>query len=84
MMVFQGYGRIDGFGYEDLYVSWPVDGGWSEPMLLPAPVNSEANEGFPSFTPDGRFLFFASDRGAEEGAWSIWFVDLDVLDLRYR
>ena len=82
MMVFQAWGRPGGLGLEDLYVAWPADSGWTDPIVLPAPVNSEANEIFPSFTPDGRFLFFASDRGAEEASWSIWYVDLKALELQ--
>ena len=79
VMVFQAYGREGGVGGEDLYVSRPIGGGWSRP--LPLPINSDANEIFPSFSPDGRYFFFASDREADEGAYSIYFVELSTLGL---
>ena len=78
VMIFQGFGRNDGFGSDDLFYSQEVDGRWTEPTALPAIVNSEANEGFPSVTPDGQYLFFASDRG---GSWSIYLVEMAALDL---
>ncbi len=46
----------------DLYRADWVDGkGWSEPVRLPPPVNSRANEYCPAVGPDGS-LYFASDR----------------------
>ena len=47
----------------DLYVRQRRDDGrWSELRHLPAPINSAAEEGSPSLTPDGRLLF-TSERG---------------------
>ena len=69
---------------EDLYYSKRTPDGWDTPRNLGAPINSEGNEGFPSFSPDGRYFFFASDRHGEESDWSIYIVDaavvLDMLD----
>ena len=58
-----------------------TDYGWSAPRLLAEPINSPFNEGYPSFSPDGRFFFFASDRGSRNGYWSIYYVDTDALGL---
>ena len=81
LLVFQGFGRNDGFGGDDLFYSQELDGRWTEPAALPSTVNTPANEGFPAVTPDGRYLLFASDRG---GSWSIYFVELATLGLEVR
>jgi len=74
----------DGSGVEGgdgLYVSARTDYGWSPPRPLPEPINSPSNEGYPSFSPDGRFFFFASDRRARSGSWSIYYVETAALGL---
>ena len=77
-LVFQGARRVRGPGDQDLWVSaWGPDG-WGEARRLPEPVNTDANEGFPSFSPDGRFLFFASDRGGDVWAWSVYLIEVDA------
>ena len=55
--------------------------GWSDPWLLPEPINSERSDGYPSFSPDGRYFFFASDRDARGGVYSIYYVDVEALGL---
>lgn len=78
-LVFQGYRDADGPGNQDLYVSTRNAFGWDRPMALPEPFNSTANDGYPSFSPDGRFLFFASDRNAQGGDYDIWWVEFSAL-----
>ncbi|MDH3206628.1 MAG: hypothetical protein OEO79_08445 [Gemmatimonadota bacterium] len=77
-LVFHGfrdvYARSD-----DLFVSERIGYGWSEPRPLPEPINSSFDEGYASFSRDGRFLFFASDRGA--GSMSIYYVGVEALGL---
>jgi Tol biopolymer transport system component len=80
-LVFQAYRDATAPGGEDLYVSRRNEYGWDAPVLLPAPFNSSANEGYPSFSPGGRFFLFASDRGARAGYYDIWYVDADALHL---
>src|SRR5262249_11035830 len=46
----------------DLYVSFRVDGKWSEAKHLEHGINSVFEEGAPSITPDGKYLFFSSER----------------------
>ena len=77
-LIFQSDRRDLSEGGSDLYLSRRTDRGWSEPTNLGAIVNGSANEGYPRFTPDGRFLFFASDRGPA-GEWSIYFIDVGVI-----
>jgi flagellar motor protein MotB len=45
---------------EDFYFSEMVDGKWQACKNLGPPVNTEYNEGAPSFSPDGQYVFFAS------------------------
>lgn len=46
---------------EDFFVSYRNNGGeWSVASGLSPMVNSDRNEGAPSLSPDGRFLFFAA------------------------
>lgn len=54
--------RSGGLGQGDIYVSRRMADGWSEPVNLGPPVNSAAFDFTPSFSPDGRWLYFASMR----------------------
>ncbi len=58
------YGRpADRSAEPDLYVTRPVvGGGWTTPTRLPPVVNSVHTEFAPAFSPDGRYLFFTSER----------------------
>jgi Tol biopolymer transport system component len=46
----------------DLYISARDSGDWSIARHLDAGINSTADESTPSLTPDGRYLFFSSER----------------------
>lgn len=82
-LVFQSYRDADAFGDDDLYVSERTEFGWSDPRLLPEPINSPDFEGHPRFSPDGRHLFFSSDRRDRErgGEEDIYFVNVEALGL---
>ncbi len=47
----------------DLYVSFKKDGVWQTPSHLQAPINTPAADVCPTLSPDGKTLYFASDRG---------------------
>jgi Tol biopolymer transport system component len=75
VLVFQAYRELDAIGEQDLYLSERTEFGWSTPRLLPEPINSPGNDGYPSFSPDGRYFFFASDRSAPGGSLTIYYVE---------
>lgn len=54
--------RPGGSGGFDIYVSNWADGDWTEPVNVGTPVNSTADEYDPAISPDGRSLYFASNR----------------------
>jgi hypothetical protein len=62
-IVIAAKGRADSLGSYDLYVSRRAGATWSEPAHLPAPINSTGWEFGPRLSPDGRWLFFTSNRG---------------------
>ncbi|MBE0645570.1 MAG: PD40 domain-containing protein [Bacteroidetes bacterium] len=47
-------------------------GGWEEPEVLPAPVNSAADDVFPWITPDRTRIFLASDRPGGKGGLDLY------------
>ncbi|MFS8617698.1 MAG: OmpA family protein [Solitalea sp.] len=61
-----------GKGSCDIYVSRLVGDSWSKPENLGAPINSPAWESQPSLAPDGRTLYFASNRPGTLGGIDLW------------
>jgi hypothetical protein len=49
---------------QDLYISVKRDGQWTPAQHLEHGINSFAEEVYPSFSPDGKFLFWGSERSA--------------------
>lgn len=66
-MIFMSSGRPEGKGSGDLYLSNFRDGKWQPATNLGEPINSRALEISPKLSPDGRWLFFTSSRGAFNG-----------------
>lgn len=54
--------RSDGFGNFDLFIAWNDHGSWSRALHLPAPFNTRARDYAPHLSPDGKRLFFSSER----------------------
>jgi Tol biopolymer transport system component len=61
-MLFATWGRDDGYGKEDLYLSTREGDGWSAPVNLGPAVNSAGSDTHPYVTPDGSLLFLTSSR----------------------
>jgi hypothetical protein len=71
-MVFTACNRSDGLGRCDLYWSVKEGDSWSRPKNMGKPVNTAYRETQPSITPDGRTLYFSSDRPGGKGQHDIW------------
>jgi outer membrane protein OmpA-like peptidoglycan-associated protein len=68
--------RPGGAGSCDLYWSRNTGGLWSEPKNLGTVVNSGTWDSQPSFSSDGRTLYFASKRPGGKGSSDIWKTEL--------
>jgi len=71
-LFFTGCNRPDGMGRCDIYVSHREGNDWGEPYNVGAPVNSEFWESQPTISPDGRTLYFISNRPGGSGGYDIW------------
>jgi Tol biopolymer transport system component len=56
-------GRTGSIGHVDLYVSLRKDGAWTPARNLGPKINSSAYDDRPCISPDGKYLFFTSNRG---------------------
>lgn len=65
-----------GMGSCDIYFSLKKNGQWSNPRNLGRPVNSGAWESQPSISPDGKTLYFVSNRLGGKGKMDIWMSRL--------
>ena len=68
--------RDDSFGNDDLYVSFLSDIGWTDLVNLGPAVNSFANEYGATLSPDGRYLFFTSDRRPPADIYRVAIEDM--------
>lgn len=75
---FAACNREDGFGSCDIYRSKRDGKGWSEPENLGETVNSPQWDSQPSFSSDGKTLFFASKRAGGKGSSDIWKTELQT------
>jgi outer membrane protein OmpA-like peptidoglycan-associated protein len=71
-MYFTACNRPDGIGNCDIYVSFKREDKWSEPVNLGEPINSTSSEKQPSISPDGRTLYFISNRAGGKGGFDIY------------
>ena len=71
-LFFSACNRDDGLGGCDIYFSKRVNGNWVKPMNLGAPLNTEHWDSHPSIAPDGKTLYFSSDRPGGFGKQDIW------------
>jgi len=57
------FGRDENLGSSDLFVSFNEKGAWSKPVNLGPSVNTQAREYSPRVSPDGKWLYYASEMG---------------------
>jgi Tol biopolymer transport system component len=78
MLLFSALGHEGGVGGADIYMCRPDGrGGWTEPVNVGEPVNSGSHEMCPMLSPDGKYLFFISQRSQTS---DIFWVDAAVLN----
>lgn len=70
-------GRADSYGSCDIYKSDFVNGRWTMPENLGEQINSKSWESQPSISPDGKRLYFVSNRDGGFGHRDIWFSTKD-------
>jgi outer membrane protein OmpA-like peptidoglycan-associated protein/cytochrome c-type biogenesis protein CcmH/NrfG len=71
-LYFTACNRPDGMGSCDIYYARRVDDDWSRPVNLGPPVNTSSWDSQPSISPDGRTLYFVSNRSGNYGRMDIW------------
>jgi outer membrane protein OmpA-like peptidoglycan-associated protein len=71
-MFFTACSRPDGKGSCDIYFARQTANGWSIPVNLGQPVNTPFTETQPTFSADGRTLYFISNRSGGMGGNDIW------------
>jgi outer membrane protein OmpA-like peptidoglycan-associated protein len=73
---FAACNRPDSYGSCDIYRSRKTGDHWSVPENLGPVVNSEAWDSQPTFSSDGKTLYFASKRPGGKGSSDIWKTQL--------
>ena len=66
-LIFVSYNRQGASGDGDLYISLRRDGHWSKAENLGPEINSSALDFCPVVSPDGKWLYFTSERGFADG-----------------
>lgn len=61
----------------NLYASTLQGNDWAMPLVIPFPINSSFHETSASIAPDGRTLYFVSDRKGGKGNLDIWVCKQD-------
>ena len=68
--------KVNGVTISSIYFSTKQGNGWSTPVLLPLVNTKGHNSNQPFCAPDGKYLFFASDRPGGSGKFDIWYATL--------
>jgi len=64
----------------DIYISFKeTEGTWTQPIGFGNEVNSKYNEGCPSITPDGQYLFFSRSND-EDGLSDLYWVSTAIIE----
>jgi hypothetical protein len=72
MVYFSSYGKNGETGLDIYFVTRNGTGSWSDPVKLPAPVNSKYNENYPFFHSDNKTFYFSSDGHNSMGGYDIF------------
>lgn len=72
IMVYTTCNRPNDYGSCDLYYTEFINGRWTRPYNIEKPINTGSWESQPSLSPDGKSLYFTSNRGGSKGGKDIW------------
>ena len=62
----------------DIFISLKKsDSGWTQAVNLGENINSRSREIYPRVSPDGKYIFFSSNR---TGNWDIYWVDARIIN----
>lgn len=75
-IVFTGCNRPDGFGNCDIYIAFKDENTWSVPVNMGRMINTPFSEKQPCLSPDGRYLYFSSNRSGGKGGMDIWVSEI--------
>jgi peptidoglycan-associated lipoprotein len=80
MMVFarSNNGSKKGYLSVDLWVSYNKNGAWTEPDILRVVNSSTADDFAPSFSPDGKTLYFTSTRKGGQGGNDLYKSSMET------
>lgn len=70
--------RNGGFGDYDIYFVKNVKEEWKKSENLTDSFNSSAYDGEPTLSPDGRTMYFTSNREGGHGGYDIWYSKYDM------
>lgn len=76
-LFFTACNRRDGKGSCDIYFARKVADGWTLPVNLGLPLNTPFTETQPTFSADGRTLYFVSNRSGGLGGNDIWMARIE-------
>jgi len=67
--------KSDQRGNTDIWISQLNGNIWSPAEEIKGGINSGSNEDHASFSPDGRYIYFSSDRRGGEGGLDLWYSE---------
>ncbi len=83
-MIFYSAGRPDQMGKDlvgDLYISFKqTDGSWGKAVNMGKPVNSDSEENWPRISPDGKYIFFSSNRDRDNHMPDIYWINASIIE----
>jgi tetratricopeptide (TPR) repeat protein len=78
-LIFTSFGWGDGFGGGDLYISFKDENGnWRKPVNMGGGINSNRHEYCPSLSPDGKYLFFTSNKNNGD---DLYWIDANIINV---
>jgi antitoxin component YwqK of YwqJK toxin-antitoxin module len=85
LLFFASDNRPESWG-TDLFYSRKVDGRWSKPKNMGIAINSYSDDSCPSFSPDGKYFFFSSNRAGNKDAngepiWDLYYIETRFLTI---